>query len=94
MPWRSQTLGPVLDEKEKAEERLMECARDMDVVIVRPGGLKSDSATGQGVLIENEEAVGAITREDTAKLVVKTLFSDKTGEEACKLAQFVPKRES
>jgi len=74
----AKTLGPVLDEKNKAEARLLELAGDMDVVIIRPGGLKSDDATGNGVLIEDKEAIGAITRKDTAKLVVKALFSKNT----------------
>ena len=76
-----QTLGPVLDEKDKAEKRLWELAGDMEVVIVRPGGLKSDEATGKGILTEDQQLVGAITRKDTARMVVKALFSKKTGEE-------------
>lgn len=75
----AKTLGPVLDEKDKAEKRLWELAGDMEVVIVRPGGLKSDEATGKGILTEDQQLVGAITRKDTARMVVKALFSKKTG---------------
>ena len=74
------TLGPVLDQKDKAEARLREICKDngMEFVIIRPGGLKSESATKNGVLVDNEAIIGSITREDTAKLVVDALFSDKT----------------
>ena len=79
-PSAAETLGPVLDQKDMAETRLREICEDggMEFVIVRPGGLKSEGASGNGVVSEEERIVGAITREDTAKLVVKALFSDKT----------------
>lgn len=50
----------------------------MAYTIIRPGGLQSDAATGAGVLTEDAGVCGAITREDTAALVVKALFSAKT----------------
>lgn len=52
-----ETLKPVLVEKEKAEQRLMEvaAASGMEFVIVRPGGLKSEPATGKGVLTEDKK---------------------------------------
>lgn len=48
----------------------------MQWVIVRPGGLKSDPATGSGVLTADTSVCGAITREDVADLVIKALLSD------------------
>lgn len=50
----------------------------MAYTIIRPGGLKSEAATGNGVLTENAAVCGAITREDVAALVVKALFSKNT----------------
>jgi putative NADH-flavin reductase len=70
-----ETLKPVLLEKEKAEARLREMGSTMDFVIIRPGGLKSEPATGKGILTEDTTVCGAITREDVATLVVKSLFS-------------------
>ena len=49
----------------------------MQWTIIRPGGLKSEPATGSGVLTEDRSVCGAINREDVADLVVKALFSDK-----------------
>ncbi|KAK9813238.1 hypothetical protein WJX72_011268 [[Myrmecia] bisecta] len=71
-------LKTVLVEKEKAENHLKEHSSKMDYVIIRPGGLKSEPATGTGVLTEDKTVCGAIHREDVAELVVKALFSDKT----------------
>lgn len=53
-------------------------ADKMAYTIIRPGGLQSEPATGNGVLTADAGACGAITREDTAALVVKALFSSKT----------------
>jgi hypothetical protein len=50
----------------------------MAYTIIRPGGLLTEPATGNGVLTEDASACGAITREDTAALVVKALFSSNT----------------
>ena len=49
----------------------------MQWTIVRPGGLKSEPATGSGILTEDRSVCGAINREDVADLVVKALFSDR-----------------
>ena len=46
--------------------------------IIRPGGLKTEPATGNAILTENTKVCGAITRGDAAELIVKALFSDKT----------------
>ena len=50
----------------------------MQWTIIRPGGLKSEPATGNGILTEDRSICGAINREDVAELVVKALFSDKS----------------
>jgi hypothetical protein len=49
----------------------------MQWTIIRPGGLKSEPATGSGILTEDRSICGAINREDVAELVVKALFSNK-----------------
>mmetsp|Transcript_19612 Transcript_19612/g.54653 ORF Transcript_19612/g.54653 Transcript_19612/m.54653 type:complete len:272 (-) Transcript_19612:187-1002(-) len=69
-------LEPVLLEKNKAEEVLM--AQDkMAFVIIRPGGLTNDPASGNGVLTESTTTAGSISRDDVAALVVKALLSKK-----------------
>ena len=74
-----EALKPVLDEKVKAEDRLKELAAEkgMPFCIVRPGGLKSEPATGKGVLTEDTSICGAIHRADVASLVVKAILKDK-----------------
>lgn len=51
---------------------------DMQFTIIRPGGLKTQPATGRGVLTEDNNVCGAIHREDVADLLVTALFSNKT----------------
>jgi uncharacterized protein YbjT (DUF2867 family) len=67
-------LQPVLIEKDKAEEHLV--SSGLNYTIIRPGGLKSESATGNGVLTEDIRAVGSINRADVANLVGRVLMSD------------------
>ena len=67
-------LQPVLIEKDKAEEYLV--SSGLIYTIIRPGGLKSESATGNGVLTEDIRAVGSINRADVAVLVCRALISD------------------
>eukprot|EP00887_Chlorella_sp_A99_P001674 scaffold8.g1674.t1 len=87
-----EVLRPLLLEKEKAEQRLkargrkrigLELGDKMDFVIVRPGGLKTEPATGKararfcfrrsssGVLTEDTSVCGSITRADVATLTMK-----------------------
>lgn len=54
-----------------------EAAGNMEFVIVRPGGLKTEPATGNAVLTEDNTVCGGIHREDCADLIVNCLFSDK-----------------
>ncbi|KAF8073242.1 hypothetical protein HT031_000903 [Scenedesmus sp. PABB004] len=71
-------LEPVLKEKDKAEARLKELGSSMAFTIIRPGGLKSEPATGGGVLTADASVCGSITRADVADLVIKALLSSKT----------------
>ena len=50
-PQALETLRPVLIEKEKAENHLIESG--MIYTVIRPGGLKSEPATGNGILTED-----------------------------------------
>jgi len=69
-----ETLGPVLIEKEKAENHLIESG--MIYTVIRPGGLKSEPATGHGILTEDFRVAGTIHRADVAQLVCQCLVSD------------------
>lgn len=73
-PQAMATLAPVLAEKEKAEKHLRESG--LTYVIIRPGGLKSEPATGNGVLTEDYRVAGTIHRADVAMLAVECLFSN------------------
>ena len=73
-PKALETLGPVLREKEKAEQHLMNSG--LIYTIIRPGGLKSEPATGNGVLTQNSKIAGSIHRADVAQLACKCLTSE------------------
>ncbi|NJK68994.1 MAG: SDR family oxidoreductase [Microcoleus sp. CSU_2_2] len=73
-PQALETLGPVLIEKEKAENHLI--ASGMIYTVIRPGGLKSEPATGNGVLTEDSRVAGTIHRADVAQLVCNCLVAD------------------
>jgi nucleoside-diphosphate-sugar epimerase len=73
-PQALETLRPVLLEKEKAENHLI--ASGMIYTVIRPGGLKSEPATGNGVLTEDCRVAGTIHRADVAQLVCQCLVSD------------------
>lgn len=75
-PQALETLGPVLVEKEKAEKHLI--ASGLIYTIIRPGGLKSEPATGNGVLTEDYQISGMIHRADVAQLVGRCVVSDRT----------------
>jgi nucleoside-diphosphate-sugar epimerase len=70
-----QTLGPVLVEKEKAEQHLIKSG--LTYTIIRPGGLVSEPATGNGVLTEEPRISGSIHRADIAQLVCRCLNSER-----------------
>ncbi|BAZ28409.1 NAD-dependent epimerase/dehydratase [Cylindrospermum sp. NIES-4074] len=75
-PQALEALKPVLIEKEKAEQHLI--ASGLTYTIIRPGGLKSEPATGNGILTEDPRVVGTIHRADVAQLVGRSLNSDRT----------------
>ncbi|UZQ53853.1 SDR family oxidoreductase [Trichothermofontia sichuanensis B231] len=66
-----EALRPVLIEKDKAEQHLI--ASGLTYTIIRPGGLKSEPATGNGVLIQDPTIAGSIHRADVADLVCRCL---------------------
>jgi uncharacterized protein YbjT (DUF2867 family) len=68
-------LKEILVEKDKAEQYLM--ASGLTYTIIRPGGLKSEPPTGNGVLTEDPGVVGSIHRADVAQLVVQALNSER-----------------
>ncbi|NJR50751.1 MAG: SDR family oxidoreductase [Leptolyngbyaceae cyanobacterium CSU_1_3] len=70
-----QTLGEVLKEKAKAEQHLINSG--LVYTIIRPGGLKSEPATGNGVLTEDPRIAGTIHRADVAQLVCRCVGSDR-----------------
>ncbi|MEO0986421.1 MAG: SDR family oxidoreductase [Cyanobacteria bacterium J06639_14] len=70
-----ETLRPALLAKAKAEEHLI--ASGLPYTIVRPGGLLSEPPSGTGMLTENPQAAGSITRIDVADLVIQCLQSDR-----------------
>ncbi len=74
-PQALETLGAVLAEKEKAEKHLIESG--IPYTIIRPGGLKSEPATGNGVLTEDPRIAGTIHRADVAQLVCRCLDSER-----------------
>lgn len=69
------TLGAVLVEKERAEKHLIESG--LTYTIIRPGGLKSEPATGNGILTEDPSVAGTIHRADVAQLVCRCLNSER-----------------
>ncbi|WP_414519775.1 SDR family oxidoreductase [Nostoc sp. PCC 9305] len=70
-----EVLGKVLAEKDKAEQHLI--ASGLTYTIIRPGGLKSEPATGNGVLTEDPHIIGSINRADVAQLVGRSLNSQR-----------------
>lgn len=74
-PQALEALRPVLLEKEQAENHLI--ASGLPYVIIRPGGLKSEPATGNGILTEDPRIAGTIHRADVADLVLQCLRSSQ-----------------
>ena len=73
-PQALEALKTVLIEKEQAENYLI--ASGLTYTVIRPGGLKSEPATGNGILTEDYKVAGSIHRADVAQLVCQCLFSD------------------
>ena len=74
-PQALETLKAVLIEKDKAEQHLI--SSGLTYTIVRPGGLKSEPATGKAVVTEDPKVAGMIHRPDVARLVCQCLASDR-----------------
>ncbi|NJL37478.1 MAG: SDR family oxidoreductase [Leptolyngbyaceae cyanobacterium RM2_2_4] len=74
-PQALQALSEVLVEKEKAEQHLI--ASGLTYTIIRPGGLKSEPATGNAVLTPDPTVAGSIHRADVAELVCRCLQSER-----------------
>ncbi|MBD2296387.1 SDR family oxidoreductase [Anabaena sphaerica FACHB-251] len=72
-PQALEALKPVLILKEQAEQYLINSG--LNYTIIRPGGLKSEPATGNGILTADPRIVGSIHRADVAQLVCRCLNS-------------------
>ena len=71
-PWISKwILKDVMALKTQAEDHLR--STGVGYTIIRPGGLKDGDPTGNGLLTEDVDAMGIITRADLAKLMVDAL---------------------
>lgn len=68
-------LGPVAEEKTKAENVLR--SSNLDYTIIRPGQLTNEPATGTGVLTE-ECILGSMSRDDLATMIMKAIEDDTT----------------
>ena len=71
-----QALGSVLKEKDLAEHHLRNSG--LTYTIVRPGGLKSEPATGNGVLTADPSIGGIIYRADVAELISQCVNNPKS----------------
>ncbi len=71
-----QTLSAVLKEKDLAEQYLI--ASGLTYTIIRPGGLKSEPATGNGILLSDPSVGGLIHRSDVAELIVHCVQNPKS----------------
>lgn len=79
-PYRSEraiaAFGAAVDAKTRAEEHLrrtLPCA-----TIIRPGGLRSEPATGRGILSDDPQMHGFIHRADVADLIRRALADPAT----------------
>lgn len=70
-------LKDSLAAKTRAENVLIKYYTNSNWTIIRPGGLKSEPATGTAILTEDNSVVGSVNREDVAGLVMKALTSEK-----------------
>lgn len=74
-PQVRERLATALDEKTRAETHLIQSG--LTYTVIRPGGLRSEPATGRGVLTEDHLISGTIHRPDVARLVYDCLMSDR-----------------
>eukprot|EP00752_Nemacystus_decipiens_P002114 g2018.t1 len=71
-------LEKALKAKTLAENMLLKYYTNSEWTIIRPGGLKSDGATGTAILTDDTKAAGVINRADVADLAVQALNSPST----------------
>jgi len=71
-----EVLGEVIRLKTLAENYVI--ASGLKYVILRPGGMTSDPATGTGIRTEDHRIMGVITRADLARLVVECIDDEST----------------
>ncbi len=69
-------LGTVAELKTQAEDYLM--GSGLNTTVLRPGGMRSDPATGTAVATEDHSVMGIINRADLASVVVQCLDDDAT----------------
>ena len=69
-------MKPIAKEKSKTEDYLKESG--LDFTIIRPGNLRSNRATGNGALVQDERLTGTIYREDLAPLIAGCLDDPST----------------
>lgn len=83
-PFRSEraiaAFGAAVDAKTRAEERLRRTLPS--ATIIRPGGLRSEPATGRGILTQDPQMHGFINRDDLAELVARALDDRATSGQA------------
>lgn len=83
-PFRSErakaAFGAAVDAKTRAEEHLKRTIPS--ATIIRPGGLRSESATGRGILSADPEMHGFINRDDVADLIACVLCDPETAGRA------------
>jgi nucleoside-diphosphate-sugar epimerase len=75
-----ETLKDRLEAKSKAENVLQRYYTNTNWTIIRPGGLKSEPATGRAILTQDASAIGTIHRADLARLILQALESDTATE--------------
>jgi uncharacterized protein YbjT (DUF2867 family) len=79
-PFRSEraiaAFGAAVDAKTLAEEHLKRTIPS--ATILRPGGLRSEPATGRGILSTDQQMHGFINRSDVAELVARALCDPET----------------
>lgn len=71
-----EVLGEVIRLKTLAENYVIESG--LRYVILRPGGMTSDPATGTAIRTGDHKTMGVITRADLARLVVECLDDEST----------------
>ena len=64
-------FAPLIAAKTEAENYLLDSG--LDATILRPGGLRSEPASGTAILTADQSVMGTINRADLADLIVKCL---------------------